>query len=89
MLRFLEEKPFSIMSAHDTSVAPLIALLTDDIKCGQPGYASAIVIERWNINGVESVRLRFRDGPDESLSYKPLLVCENDTCTMAQFREYL
>ena len=51
----------NIISAHDSTIGPLAAILIDDDQWrgGQPGFASFIAIEKYNDN---NIKIRFRDG---------------------------
>ena len=49
-----------IISAHDTTVGPMAAILIDDNRsCGQPAYASFINLE---LLDNDSIQIRFYDG---------------------------
>ena len=56
-------RPFTIVAAHDASIAPLAAILFEypqsGFTCGQPNFASFISIE---VHDGKTVKVLFRDG---------------------------
>jgi hypothetical protein len=57
----MENEPFSVVSAHDSTIGSLASILIEDSEWepGQPGFASFIILESYEN---DTVAIRFRDG---------------------------
>ncbi|CAL5996117.1 Acid_phosphatase [Hexamita inflata] len=86
------DKQNYIVSGHDTTIAPLAAILVqqDQWSGKQPYFASFISIELWDYNKQETVKIRIRESNDDSAGvYVVQKACGATECTLAQFQQYL
>lgn len=54
---------FALFSAHDTTIAAMMAFLTEDEIPYNPPYASHLVIELWNKDGEKFLRFSYNGEP--------------------------
>eukprot|EP00703_Trepomonas_sp_PC1_P003499 JAP93107.1 Histidine acid phosphatase family protein [Trepomonas sp. PC1] len=87
ILTYLDNQSFTIVSAHDTTIAPYAAILfnSEDWECGQPKFASFIAMERYGDN----IKIRFRYEGDGEGKYMKMAACGKDECTWQEFKQHL
>ncbi|CAL6009798.1 Acid_phosphatase [Hexamita inflata] len=95
LIEYLNEKintkQATIVSAHDSSLAPLISIIVrdDQWKAGQPGFASFIAIEQYKSDEELYIQIRLRDGSEGKGNYVIQKACNDYKCSTKSFQQYI